>query len=263
MNPAPTRVPILLYHSIATEVSPRYQRWAVPPAVFARHLTCLSRQGYTPLTVSRWAQMLANPTIPRPRRPVLLTFDDGLADFYEGALPLLIERHVPATLFITTGYVGKTARWLGSTGEQDRPMLTWRQITEIDALGIECGAHSVTHPQLDILSLSAARREIVMSRQTLAEHLGHPITSFAYPHGYHSKATRRLVKKAGYRAACAVKDAFSSAVDDRLTLARLVITAETNLLRLLASPALPAVPFREGLSTKGWRLIRRAVRLQL
>lgn len=48
MNANLPRLPILLYHSISAEASPRYQRWAVPPAVFADHLTYLKQQGYTP-----------------------------------------------------------------------------------------------------------------------------------------------------------------------------------------------------------------------
>ena len=256
------RLPILLYHSISAEASPRYQRWAVPPAVFADHLTYLKQQGYTPLTVHRWIRMLADPTIAPPLRPILLTFDDGLADFYEGALPLLTERGYPATLFVTTGWVGKTARWLQSVGEPDRPMLTWRQIIEIDASGIECGAHSVTHPQLDILPVADARREIFDSQRTLADHLGHDIPSFAYPHGYYNPHVHYLVAEAGYSAACAVKNAFSSPADDPLALARLVVTAETNLPRLLADPALPVAPLAESLSTKGWRLARRALRVR-
>ncbi|MGH7870054.1 MAG: polysaccharide deacetylase family protein [Candidatus Dormibacteraceae bacterium] len=96
---------------------------------------------------------------PVPEKTVVITFDDGFADFYREALPLLQNYRYTATLYVATGFVGGTSRWLGSCGEGDRPMLTWSTLREIAALGIEIGANTHTHPELDRLAPQKVERE--------------------------------------------------------------------------------------------------------
>lgn len=255
-------VPILLYHSISPDASPSYRTFALPPDRFAEHLAYLSEHGYRPITVSQLVQAIGRGTSHLPERSVVITFDDGLADFYTGALPLLQRYGFLATLYVTAGLVGGTARWLEPEGEGDRPMLSWSQLVEIRESGIECGAHSLTHPQLDTLPEAAARAEIVGSRVLLEEGLGGPVTSFAYPHGYYSPVVRRIVQEAGYTSACGVKHAMSGTMDDRFALARIVITAQTGvseLGELLAGRGLALPPHREKVRTKGWRFVRRSL----
>lgn len=257
------RIPILLYHSISDAATPPYKKWAVRPGAFAEQLGYLRAAGYTALTVSQLVDMRAGGK-PLPERPVLLTFDDGLADFYTGALPLLKQYSVAATLYITTDYVGKTSRWLAAEGEGERPMLSWEQISEIDACGVECGAHTRTHPQLDVLDLKKAREEILGSKDVLEQRLGKPVTSFAYPHGYHSPAIKRLVRQSGLASACAVKHAMSSPSDDVTALARIIVSGDTDLdafKKLLRGEGLPVAPGREKLETTGWRYVRRAKKM--
>lgn len=255
------QIPILLYHSISEVAAPIYKRWAVHPERFASQLRYLRTEGYTALTVSQLVEIRTTKDGALPERPVLLTFDDGLADFYTGALPCLRQYGFAATLYITTDYVGQTSRWLLPDGEGERPMLTWEQVAEIDASGIECGAHTRSHPQLDVLTLKEAREEIAGSKVDLEQHLGKPVTSFAYPHGYHSSAIKRLVQQLGFTSACAVKHAMSTPLDDITALARIIISGDTDLgtlKKLLKGEGLQVAPKREKLETVGWRYVRRA-----
>lgn len=258
-------VPILLYHSIAAEVAPRFRRWAVHPEVFAAQMAYLRDHGYSPVTVTQLANAMTAERPHLPPRPVVVTFDDGFADFYTGALPALQRHRVAATLYVTTGHVAGTSRWLAREGEGDRPMLTWSRIAELSASGVECGAHTRTHPQLDTLSPVAVRDEVVACKGDLEQRLGQQITSFAYPHGYHSPAVRRVVQQSGYTSACAVKHAMSSLADDRFALARIIVTPDPDDVslesfgRLLAGQGLPVAPARERLRTRGWRVFRRSV----
>lgn len=256
----PTPVPILLYHSVARDVAPRYRDYALPPETFAAQMAYLHQHGYTPITITSLIMAL-NGFAALPERAVAITFDDGLADFYAGALPVLRRYGFAATLYITTGYVGATSRWLERAGEGRRPMLTWSQVAEVDASGVECGGHSHTHPQLDTLPLATAREEIACCRDILEQRLGRPVRTFAYPHGYHGPAVRRLVQEAGYSSACAVKHATSSTADDRFALARIVVAADTDMRAfagLVSGHALPAAPSRERVQTRGWRVVRRS-----
>lgn len=256
-------IPILLYHSIDEDCAPQFRRWVVHPDKFAQQMAFLQQEAYTPLTVTQFVTALNDKT-PLPERPVIVTFDDGFADFYTGALPILKRFDVPATLYITTGFIGETSRWLMEQGEGLRPMLTWQQITEINANGIECGAHTHTHPQLDLLSRFQAYDQICRSKRLLESHLGQKVQSFAYPHGYYKAEVHNIVQSAGFSSACAVKHAMSATHDDQFALARIIIEADTDLATfsdLLAGKGLRVAPIRERMRTKLWRLVRHSKKL--
>jgi len=254
-------IPFLLYHSISDSATPGFRPWAVAPARFDEHIAFLRESGYTPLTVTETIRVFDG-AAPLPEKPVVVTFDDGFADFADHAVPVLMRYAFKATLYICTGHVGGTSRWLADQGEGNRRMLSWEQVEALPDAGVECGAHTVTHPQLDTLRLDAARQEIQRSRCTLEDRLGRRVESFAYPHGYHGPRVRALVPAAGYTSACAVKHAMSSSGDDRFALARIIVHADTDvarLSRLLAGEGLRQTRSRERLATVGWRVARRSL----
>ena len=254
------QIPILMYHSVAQSTNPKFKQYAVPPALFAEHMTYLHEHSYTPINVTHLVRMLSQERFALPERPVVLTFDDGFADFYTSALPVLQQCGFTATLYIATGFIGSTSRWLAREGEATRPMLTWTQVNEIGACGIECGGHTHWHPQLDTLPLAEARDEIVRCKKLLEDHSGQKVSSFAYPHGYHSAAVKRLVREAGYTSACVVGYAMSSTTADPFALARLRVGADTSLDVLAALLAQPVpsdgTTIYKRFRTLGWRLAR-------
>ncbi len=223
------RVPILLYHSISSQPSPRFRKFTISPGLFAEHMLYLKQHDYTPITVTQLAKAIAKTEPALPLQPVILTFDDGFADFYTEALPVLNQYGFPATLYIPTSFVGAANRWLKRNGEAARPMLDWDQLAEISDSGIECGAHSHTHPQLDTLRETCARDEIIRCKTILEEKLGREVASFAYPYGFYTAAVRQMVHRAGYSSACAVRYASSSLADDPFALARFPITSDTKV----------------------------------
>ncbi len=225
-------VPILMYHSISDEATRHFRQFAVSPALFAEHMDYLYRQAYTPISVTSLARAFFTGEKGRanlPANPVAITFDDGFADFYDTALPILKRYNFTATLYITTAYVNGTSRWLQREGESERPMVSWEQIAEISAQEIEIGAHSHRHFQLDTLPLARAQEEIVLSKHILEEHLDTNVRSFAYPFGYSTSKVRQLVQKAGFTSACAVKHALSSQASNPFALARVMVDATTTV----------------------------------
>ena len=126
----------------------------------------------------------------------MLTFDDGFADFYDNALPLLLRYGFGQDVArVTSGRTGGSGEYLS----KHRPpgMLTGAQVREIADAGIEIGAHSVTHPPLDQLSAGSLRQELVGAKQALEDLLGAAVPGLAYPFGYSSKAVRDSAAVAG------------------------------------------------------------------
>ena len=80
--------------------------------------------------------------------------------------------------------------------------VTWEQVREMSAAGIEIGSHTATHPILTNVGLEHVRRELVESRQRIAAEIGRSVDLFCYPNGDHNEAVMREVERAGY--ACAV-----------------------------------------------------------
>jgi peptidoglycan/xylan/chitin deacetylase (PgdA/CDA1 family) len=159
---------------------------------------------------------------------MVITFDDGFADFCTEAYPVLDHYGFVATLYIATAFVGAD-HWLKYKDKPTQRMLNWDQVEKISAAGMECGAHGHNHLQLDTSPEVIAHKEIVHSKRVLEEHLGRQVSSFAYPFGCYTATVQQWVRAAGYSSACAVKNAISSTADDPFSLARLLITADTNV----------------------------------
>jgi len=129
-----------------------------------------------------------------PQRAVVITFDDGFADFAEHAAPILLAREWTATVFLPTGRLGGKEDWDGAD-VQARPLMTWAQVEDLAARGIDFGAHSVSHTDLTKLGSEDLAWEIRQSSKDIESHLGRAPFAFAPPYGYFSPAVRMQIGK--------------------------------------------------------------------
>jgi peptidoglycan/xylan/chitin deacetylase (PgdA/CDA1 family) len=236
---------------VAEDADPQDMPFTIPPADLARQLDLLAARGVRTITVSAYAELL-RAGAPVPPDTVLVTLDDAYADTVDVWLPALLERGMTGTVYVTTGCVGRRVR--GST------MIDWRGVEDLHRAGIEIGAHSHTHAQLDVLSPGRVRDEMVRPRDLLEHRLSARVASFAYPHGFHTQALKKAVAATGYSSAAGVKNAFSGPGDDLFALARLTLTRETTDERLagwLDGDGAPDTWTTERLRTRAWRLSRR------
>jgi peptidoglycan/xylan/chitin deacetylase (PgdA/CDA1 family) len=246
-------IPILAYHSIGDRPRDGTMRWSVSPGDFDEQMVAIAESGRQALTVARYAAALRSGA-ELPPDPVLVTFDDGYADLATAALPVLQRYRLVATAFLVSA-------WLGGRAPDAGPVLTWEQVRELHAHGVQIGSHGHSHRPLDCLPYAEAEHEVRSSREVLADGLGEEVVSFAYPYGYSSPRVRRAVQAAGYSSACGVKNALSHEDDDLFSLARVLVTRDTGAVRvarLLAGEDAPLSWPGERLRTRGWRTYRRA-----
>lgn len=90
---------VLLYHRV-TDLSLDPQQLAVSPENFDRHLEHL-RERYTLLTIDEFTNIITNRR-KMPKRAVVLTFDDGYADNFYEARPILERHNAQALFYIAT-----------------------------------------------------------------------------------------------------------------------------------------------------------------
>lgn len=250
-------VPILVYHEIASSAA-AFNRLAVPPDAFAAQLAQLYAQGFSTLTASAAVAALAEGT-ELPDRAVVLTFDDGFADLHDVALPLLDRYQFTATVFVTTGWIRDAAPPVA----EPRPgqMLNWQQIRDLADAGLEVGAHSCFHPQLDQLPSSRLQRELRASKEILETGLGCVVAGMAYPFGYSNASVRRVAREAGYSYACAVGNKTIGPAWDLFALPRLTVRRSTSLhefSQIICGESLQLLFLKDHFLTKGWGIVRRA-----
>jgi len=290
------RLPILMYHRFS-EVE---EEGKTSRAVFEEHLTYLRRY-YNPMSLSEAVDRLSDRgTV--AERSVVLTVDDGYLDFYNVALPVLLEFDFPATIYVVTDFIGKKSWiWTDKTrflffsasdgsvevfvgpnrlefelngpesrrsaasvvntylkllndADKDRTIeeiaetvkirlpelppqafapLTWDQVDELSANGVEIGSHTVTHPILTNIDEERLTVELKNSYMVVAPFANGGRPHFCYPNGNVSQRERDAAKAAGFASAVTTEIRLCNNMDDIFLLPR--IDAEPEMRRFVQS----------------------------
>jgi peptidoglycan/xylan/chitin deacetylase (PgdA/CDA1 family) len=215
------RVPILMYHVVSKAPAgvPNAQLW-VDEHVFADEMRALARAGYTAITLQQawdgWAH-----GGPLPRKPIVVSFDDGYLSHYTHAKPVLRELGWPGVLFLALHSIGPGG-------------LTEHQVRSLLKAGWEIDSHTLTHPDLTSLDDAALARELSESRSELRRRFGVGANFFAYPAGRYDARVRAATRAAGYTAATTVEEGVASRRDDAFALPRTRVNASDSADSLLA-----------------------------
>ncbi len=186
------KVIVLNYHKVDNMLN----SLSVPPAEFERQMAFLAQNGYHTITPHE-LYMAFSEGAELPNNPVLITFDDGYADNYTYAYPILKKYGLKAAIFVITSLLDK-----GTPG-----YLTWGQAAEMDASGvISIESHTVNHGSLTELDDAQIRYELTEAKHNIEQRLGKEVEFLAYPTGAYNLHIARLVKEAGYRGAFTVRN---------------------------------------------------------
>ncbi len=216
------RIPILMYHHISAPPpgsdSLRVDL-SVPPEVFEAQLKYLSDQGFHAIHLTDLVNHWQNGT-ELPAKPIILTFDDGYDDNYTNAFPSLKDFGFSGTFFIITGRADSNAAGY----------LTWAQIQEMAANGMEIGGHSVDHRfDLGKMSKSVQWAEIKPAYDALVQQLPNQAPVFAYPSGSYNATTVSLLTQLGYVAAVTTQQSSWQRASAPLELRRIRIRGQWSI----------------------------------
>lgn len=169
---------VMLFHRVTDAIPPDGITVGVD---WFRQFCSLMQRSYHVVPVAEVYHLLETGT-PPPPRTVAITFDDGYADNLHAA-EILHEHGLPATFFVATGSVGAASHYEWDSHLPPLAMMDWAAIRRVSKLGHEIGSHTVSHPDMGVISVDDARRELIESKRILEEHTEKPVRWFAYPFG--------------------------------------------------------------------------------
>jgi peptidoglycan/xylan/chitin deacetylase (PgdA/CDA1 family) len=191
-------IPILMYHVVAQPrpATPYIGLW-VRPTAFASQMDALRRAGYWAISL-RQAWRAWTRGGPLPRKPVVVSFDDGYLGDYTHARPVLRRLGWPGVLNLALQNVRR--------GDLDS-----RQVRALIADGWEIDSHTINHPDLRTASDAQLTHELVGSRRAIEHRFGLTPEFFCYPYGHYDARIEAAVARAGYLAATTENEGYATA----------------------------------------------------
>jgi peptidoglycan/xylan/chitin deacetylase (PgdA/CDA1 family) len=230
------RVPILVYHSVMPHhpgQTAEQRVLSVDDSVFVTQMRYLVDGGYRVVSFGALVDALeGRDTL--PNRAVVITFDDGWANQYRHAFPILRRFGLTATFFVFTTPIGK-----------DSKLMTWEELRELQDAGMTIGSHTRTHPSLPDYH-AALHNEVAMSREDIKEHLGRAPDFFAYPFGAWDSLSAAWARTAGYRAARTYRGGAWNRPADLYHLRAVPVTENMQAFERAVSGERPAVVAQRG-----------------
>lgn len=212
-------IPVLMYH----HVNPQGSFINVRPETFELHMRYLKKKGFTAIHTGEFSDILTGRAA-APRRPVMITFDDGWLDNWVFAFPVLRKYGMRAVIFLVTGHIAgqgrrhrsdeesvaalpphREAKALVERGRTGEVMLSWDEAAEMKDSGlVEFHSHTHTHQRWDKLipdrdGRNAALRGDLVAAKELLEKKGMKGDALCWPQGFYDDDYRGIAGSLGYR----------------------------------------------------------------
>jgi peptidoglycan/xylan/chitin deacetylase (PgdA/CDA1 family) len=191
---------------------------SLPPQEFEKQLRFLKEEGYEAVSLHDLALHLTVGK-PLPAKPVVLTFDDGYADAYTQAFPLL-ERY---------GFVGAFFLVTKPIDDRNPDFLSWDQVKEMHAAGMHFEPHSWDHPDMRSRDYDFLVFQILGPKEAIEERTGKTCRFYAYPSGRYDQFVIDVLRSANFWGAVLTDQGATHTADGLFELRRVRVRGETDL----------------------------------
>jgi len=227
-------IPILMYHKVPDNPINTHHRIFVTRKNFEKHLRFFKFRGLTSITFKDYLAF-ANGDKPIenfPKKPFILTFDDGYKDNHSNMLPLTQKYGFRGVLFLLGDFSVSENFWDVGEDKEAGQLMTYEQKKAFVDSGWEIGAHTLTHADLTKSGYEKSLYEIAMSKVNLEEKLHTKVVSFAYPFGFYDDKVKSWVKEAGLEFGISTDTGGTTIEEDRFAVFRVNMFPEEDILQL-------------------------------
>lgn len=191
---------ILMYHHIdVPHKSVRVKGLYVTPKQFDWQIGLLKRSGFEFINFKILEERLKQKVPNGNTLQVIITFDDGYADNYQYAYPILQRHNVTAVIYPVVGDIGKRDLvWTENDEQFPVSLMSVENIREMRQGGIEFGSHCLEHVHLDRLTTDAILPQLQSSKKTLESITGESVLSVAYPYGAYNQDVLKAAHQTNY-----------------------------------------------------------------
>lgn len=184
--------PVIFYHHVQPQAQAQVKHQtslSVDNGIFDQQMQYLAGRGYTSITVEQLVNAIRTHTR-LPSKPIAITFDDGYADNYDYAYPVLRKYGLKGNLMVATGLLG------GSD------YLSWGQVEDMQRSGVfYLTDHTWSHYAVNHGSIEKIKFEIETARQQIRDHTGQTVPIFTYPYGNYNGAAIQILQQDGFSGA--------------------------------------------------------------
>jgi peptidoglycan/xylan/chitin deacetylase (PgdA/CDA1 family) len=193
-------IPVLMYHKIPKEELDSPHKIYVTQSNFEKHLQFYKSAGFETLTFTDLKQF-KNGTRSFdqfPKKPLVLTFDDGYWDNLNNADPLLKKYNFKAQIFLLANSDIAHNQWDEANADKGDKIVSGQDRKHWLNSNFEIGSHGFSHKRITEMTTDQAFTELIDSKRSLEKEFGRDVCVYAYTYGDTNTACPKLAEAAGY-----------------------------------------------------------------